>query len=239
MLKVELHVHTRYSKDSVLPLWLMYIVCRLKRIDVIAITDHNTIQGAKKFAYFCGERGDHVSVIIGEEIMTQEGEIIGLYLGDSIPKGLSAEDTVSRILQQGGVVYVPHPYDIKRCKTVLKETALARIAHKVDCVECHNGRNISEYYSDKQHAIAEKYHLCQVVGSDAHTWFELGRNYVLLKAEDLSKPEYFLEALPSAVMCKKPCLRFSHHITKAVRILKMIKEGQYHEIIEKIKRKKV
>lgn len=239
MRKVELHVHTRYSKDSALPLWLIYFVCRLKRIDVIAITDHNTIQGAKAFAYFCGKRGDYVSVIIGEEIMTCEGEIIGLYLDDPIPRGLSAEDTVGRILQQGGVVYVPHPYDVKRSKTVLKESALARIANKVDCIECHNGRNISEYYSNEQQAISEKYHLSQVVGSDAHTCFELGRNYMLLEAEDLSKPERFKEALPSALMHKKPCLQFSHQITKAVRILKMIKNGKYREIIEKIKGKKI
>lgn len=238
MRKVELHVHTRYSKDSALPLWLIYAICRLKRIDTIAITDHDTIQGAEAFSSYCSKRGNRVSVIIGEEIMTQEGEIIGLYITQEIPQGLSPEETVDRICQQGGVVYVPHPYDVKRHKTVLKDFALEKISHKVDCIECHNGRNISEHYSDEQQAIAEKYHLTKVIGSDAHTWFELGRNYMLLETEDLSESALFKEALPSAVMHKKECMRFSHQMTRVVRVLKRIKEGQYREIAETMKQKR-
>ena len=234
MLKAELHVHTRYSKDCALPLWLIYAICRMKRVSVIAITDHNTVQGAKAFSSFCKKHGGRVLVIIGEEIMTQDGEIIGLYLKDSIPKGLSAEETVNRIVQQGGIVYVPHPYDEKRHKTVLKESALRQIFHKVDCIECHNGRNISTHFSDEQKAIAEKYRLVQVVGSDAHTCFELGRNYLLLEAEDLSEPELFKKALASARMHPKQCLRFAHWITKGVRILKMIQAGQVDMIIRKV-----
>lgn len=237
MYKVELHVHTRYSKDSALPLWLVYTVCRLKRIDAIAITDHNTIQGAKAFSSYCSRRRGHVSVIIGEEIMTQEGEIIGLYLSKNIPEGLTAENTVDKILEQGGVVYIPHPYDAKRNKTVLKECTLKKMLHKVDCIECHNGRNVSESYTVEQQAIAEKYHLVKVIGSDSHTWFELGRNYLLLEKIDLSNPECFKNALPSAVMHKKQCMQFSHQVTKVVRILKMIREGQYRDAIEKTKSK--
>ncbi|MCM1523207.1 MAG: hypothetical protein NC120_02005 [Ruminococcus sp.] len=118
-MKTELHVHTRYSHDSILCISLIGLMCRLRHIDCVAVCDHNTAAGgiaAKKILPRFG-----VKVIAGEEIFTDSGEIIGLFLKRDIPAGLSAEDTVREIKKQGGLVYIPHPYDEKRYKTVLKK----------------------------------------------------------------------------------------------------------------------
>ena len=139
MFKVEFHVHTKYSHDSMLPLWLLYLKCRLKKIDYIAITEHNNIIGALKFKKFCKKRGSQVKVIVGEEIMTSGGEIIGLFLCKKIQAGMTPEDTISEIRKQKGVVYIPHPYDEKRHKTVLKEEYIKANILNIDCIECHNG----------------------------------------------------------------------------------------------------
>ena len=116
MIRLETHCHTRYSKDSLLLHSLLYMKCRLCHIDAIAICEHNNILGALKFKEYCSKRKNKVFVIVGEEIMTSSGEIIGLYLNEEIPAGLSCDETIDRIINQGGVVYVPHPYDEKELK---------------------------------------------------------------------------------------------------------------------------
>lgn len=82
--KLEMHVHTKYSKDSLLPFWVLYLKCRICGIDYIAITEHNNIDGAKEFERYCERYGSKISVIIGEEIFTSEGEIIGLFLREEL-----------------------------------------------------------------------------------------------------------------------------------------------------------
>ena len=144
MIRLETHCHTRYSKDSLLLHSLLYMKCRLCHIDAIAICEHNNILGALKFKEYCSKRKNKVLVIVGEEIMTSSGEIIGLYLNEEIPAGLSCDETIDRIISQGGVVYVPHPYDEKRSKTVLSEECIFSNSHRIDCMECYNGRNVDE-----------------------------------------------------------------------------------------------
>lgn len=228
-MKLEVHVHTRFSKDSLLWFWPLYIKCRLLRICLIAITDHNNIDGGIKFKEFCKRHGDHVQVIIGEEIFTSEGEIIGLYLKENIPSGLSAKETVNRIKQQNGLVYVPHPYDKKRQKTVLQETAIAENKDMIDCIEIHNGRNISSDYSSFQRLIAEKYKLNHIVGSDAHTLIEIGRNYMDINVIPNS-PDEFLKVIQTAKFHQKECIRLAHEITKVIKVLKYIMAGEFNEV---------
>lgn len=239
-IKLEMHVHTKYSKDSLLPFWALYLKCRICGIDYIAITEHNNIDGAKEFEKFCKRHGCKICVIVGEEIFTSEGEIIGLFLREKIEPYLSPEKTISEIKKQGGIVYVPHPFDEKREKTVLKEEAISRFSDKIDCIEIHNGRNIEKRYDRMQKEISEKYHIFGVVGSDAHTIIEIGRNYMDIDCLDaILTPNNFIAILKQGTIVEKKCLKIAHYITAIVKMLKMIREGQfdevYHIIIRKLK----
>lgn len=135
MIRLETHCHTKFSKDSLLPFTLLYLKCKLCGISCIAITEHNNIIGATKFKEYCRKRKSNLCVIVGEEIMTESGEVIGLYLKKEIPQGLSCKETIAQIREQKGIVYVPHPYDEKRNKTVLKEECIKRFAPVIDCME--------------------------------------------------------------------------------------------------------
>lgn len=234
--KLETHVHTKYSHDSMLPLWLLYIKCKLQKIDYIAITEHNNIIGALRFKEYCDKRGAKVKVIVGEEIMTSGGEIIGLFLHKEIKAGMTPEKTIADICKQNGVVYIPHPYDEKRYKTVLKEEYIKANLQNIDCIECYNGRNVKPSFSEKQEGVAERYGLTKVIGSDAHTIFEVGRNYILVDfAPD--NVSAFKDAIKTARFHKSPCLHWCHWITKCDRVMKYILKGDFHALYRAINRK--
>ena len=144
MKKIEFHVHTRFSNDSILGLFFILMMCKFRKIDCLVITDHNEIDGAIKYKEKLLKYG--IDVIVGEEIFTKDGEIIGLFLNKKIEPYLSAEDTVKRIRKQKGLVYIPHPYDEKRYKTVITQEALEKISKDIDFIEIHNGRNIRSIF---------------------------------------------------------------------------------------------
>ena len=229
-MKLEVHIHTKYSKDSLLSLFLLYMKCVMFRIDWVAITEHNNIDGALNFKKFCEKHGKKVNVIVGEEILTTKGEIIGLYLTENIPPLLSPTETIDRVKKQGGVVYVPHPYDEKRYKTVLSEEDIKLNKDRIDCIEIYNGRNVSHEYAIKQREIAEKYDLPFVVGSDAHTWIEIGRIYMLCPEMDLSTAENFKKLLTEVKFETKPCIKISHQITKVAKLFKLLVRGNINEL---------
>lgn len=237
MIRAEFHVHTRYSKDSILNKFFILLMCKIKKIKLLAITDHNEIEGALRYSLFLKKHG--IEVIVGEEIMTECGEIIGLYLNEKIEPNLSVEETVNLIKKQKGLVYIPHPYDEKRYKTVLKEEEIKKIRNEIDFIEVHNGRNVKKEFSIKQNQIAEKYKLRKIIGSDAHTFFELGRNYISIEYEGK-------ENLKNKVECGKMhtanCIKLAHSWTKIARIITMIEKGDLNEIyriiIRRCKRKK-
>lgn len=222
-MKLETHVHTRYSKDSLLCFWALYVKCLIMKIDYIAITEHNNINGGINFKKFCLKHGNKVQVIVGEEIFTNSGEIIGLFLEDNISPGLSVEETIKKIKQQDGVVYIPHPYDKKREKTVLKESAISEFRDQIDCIEIHNGRNISNEYDIKQHEIAIKYGLTPVIGSDAHTWIEVGRNYMISNCCCLDNSEQFIHLIKKCSFHSAKCIKVTHEITKFAKLVKLLK----------------
>lgn len=234
--RLETHVHTKYSHDSLLPFWLLYLKCRLCRIDYIAVTEHNNIDGAVAFKDYCCKRDNKVNVIVGEEIMSQSGEIIGLFLSKQIEAGLTVKETIRRILDQDGLVYVPHPYDLKRSKTVLKEVDIIENVDNIHCIEIHNGRNISEDYSIKQKAISDKLGILGVVGSDAHTCFEVGRNFMQVAIAPTS-PKAFCEAIVGAKFNKSSCLCYSHIITKFVRVTKFLLKGDLRGLYRIVNKK--
>lgn len=232
-MKIEFHVHTRYSSDSILNKYFILLMCKIKKIAGIAITDHNEIKGALKYKKFLEKH--KVNVIVGEEIFTTEGEIIGLFLKEKIEPFLSPKETIKQIREQSGLVYIPHPYDIKRKKSVLKEQYIQQFSNQIDLIEVHNGRNISNDYSTKQKNIADRYNILSIIGSDAHTFFELGRNYVTF--ENTISKENLRESIKNAKFVTKECIGFSHIYTKYIKLLKMLLRGDINGLYRVINRR--
>ena len=234
----EFHMHTRASHDSLMGRYALLAMCRFRHIDCVAITDHNEIKGAIKLKPWLEARG--LSVIVGEEVFTSEGEIIGLWLTERIERGLTPEETVRRIKAQGGSVYVPHPYDEKRYRTVLKREALLRIAEDVDCIEVHNGRNVEVRYDHEQELAFKEASVVnpsirRVIGCDAHCIFEVGRNIVITDGPVIR--DNFPACLNGAVFEGKSCHPLAHCTTRVVRFFKLIAGGDLREISRILARK--
>lgn len=189
VLSVDLHVHTLYSKDSLTSLDSVIEAVQRAGLGAVAITDHNQIEGALRLR----DRAPF-PVIVGEEIKTSQGEIIGLFLRERIAPLLSPEETIDAIRRQGGLVYVPHPFDLVRRSTILP-AALRRVIGAVDALEVINARVMSAAPNDEARLLAERYGLAQGAGSDAHTPGEVGMAYVRISACDFDDPASFLAAL--------------------------------------------
>lgn len=231
--KVEFHVHTRGSKDSILNKYLLLLICKIRKIDCVAITDHNEIYYALKCKELFKKFG--INVIVGEEIFSQDGEIIGLYLNKKIEKGLSSLETIKRIKKQGGIVYIPHPFEPYRKDTVLNEDVINKEIKDIDCIEIHNGRNRKDFISDKQFELCRKYALTPVIGSDAHTFFEVGRNCMFLS--DIGRDKILLSIKKCNQLQKSKCIAISHIFTKVARVIKIIEKGDIHELRRIINKK--
>ncbi len=159
----DLHTHTSYSPDCLTTPEQLLAACAECGIEAVAITDHNTVAGGLEAARIAPP-GMHV--IIGEEIKTESGEIIGLYLEEEIPRGLTAEETIARIKQQGGLVYVPHPFDPMHLTPTYE--MLARNAADIDIIEVYNPRITFSSFNEKARRLARKYDIPGGAGSDCH-----------------------------------------------------------------------
>lgn len=172
MIRADLHIHTVYSPDSNTSLERLIARCHKVGINCVAITDHNTIAGAlemKRLAPF--------KVIVGEEIQTLSGEVIGYFLSEEISKGLPAEETIRRIKEQGGVVCIPHPFDSLRLST-LNRNSLEALVPYIDVVEVLNSRLLLRRQYTMAQRFAQAHGFLVSAGSDAHTAFEVGNAYV-------------------------------------------------------------
>lgn len=230
--KYIFHVHTKYSPDSDVKLEKLYKTLKKNNIFGIAITDHNTIQGALEFKK---KYGHDIHVIIGEEIMTTEGEIIGLFLDKEIPKGLSSEETLNKIKEQRGVVYIPHPYDKKRYKTCLNENSIYKFADSIDIIEVFNGRCIEASDVDKAAELNCKLSKVGIIGSDAHSYYELKFNHLILH-EKIYK-DTIIEQLNNKEFYNKKTNKVIHQYTKLVILKKLIRAGKINEAFKLIYRK--
>jgi predicted metal-dependent phosphoesterase TrpH len=173
--KVDLHTHSTASPDGSLMLRHYRQALERRLLDCIAVTDHNTIAAAQNMHTELGKQ-----IIVGEEITAQEGEIVGLYLTEVIPKGLSALEVVDRIRQQGGLVYIPHPFETVR-KGINAQT-LEQIADKVDIIEIHNGRAIFQNHNAKALQWAARHEVPGAASSDAHGIGGWGKTYTMLES---------------------------------------------------------
>jgi len=175
-LRIDLHCHTEASHDCVTPLKVIPARLIARGIAVQAITDHDQIWGAQKLRDMVQDNPDwrgKLDIIIGEEISTAEGEIIGLFLKERIAPGLSPEDTVKAIKAQGGLVNLPHGFDpLKRHR--LRPTARERIAADIDIIEVFNARISNMKWNTAAADWAKEHGKLMATGSDAHTWADLG-----------------------------------------------------------------
>jgi predicted metal-dependent phosphoesterase TrpH len=185
--RVDLHLHSSASFDCRVPPLEVARRCRQLGLSPVFLTDHDGIDGA--FALL--EAGQ--PAVIGEEVLTTEGELIGLFLKRAVPKQLSPEETVAAIKEQGGLVYLEHPYDTGRRN--LREEAIERIAQQIDIVEVFNGRSLPAL-NRKAEDLRATLGVPAGAGSDAHRLGEIGRVYV--EMEPFSGPADFLTKLLDA-----------------------------------------
>ncbi|MBU0491285.1 MAG: PHP domain-containing protein [Chloroflexi bacterium] len=180
-MKADLHTHTCYSKDSLTTPQDLVAACMRRGVAVLAVTDHNAIDGAlaaREAADQWRAAGRPAPrVIVGEEVMTTAGEVIGLFLSELIPRGLSPQETVEHIRRQGGLVVVPHPFDRLRRGPMTRE-ALAEIAPLLDAIEVCNARTSFAADNEQARAFAVAHGLLHTAGSDAHSPGEVGQCFV-------------------------------------------------------------
>jgi predicted metal-dependent phosphoesterase TrpH len=196
---VDLHTHTSASHDCRVPPALLLEHAEAEGLGAIAVTDHNVFSGALEVAELA--RGRDIVVIAGEEVKTDgQGEVIGLFLRHEIPRGLSFGDTIAAIKEQGGLVYLPHPFD--RMHSIPDAATLHRHLVEIDVFEVYNARLLFETYNDEALRFARKYNLTMGAGSDAHVLQGVGTGALRMRAFD--GPAEFLLSLRTAEILRRP-----------------------------------
>ena len=194
--RIDLHVHTRHSHDSAAPVSSVLQRCRDSGLGMVAVTDHDSIRGGLE----ARERADGFPVIVGEEIKSSQGDIIGLFLEQPVPPRLSPSETVKRVKAQGGLVGVPHPFDRIR-PTAMGRRALLEILPWVDFLEGYNAHTMLSVDNRRGVDFAEEHSLPVVACSDSHSALELGRTYTEVPGEELDgTPEGLMRGI-RAGMC--------------------------------------
>ena len=212
-LKGDFHMHTAYSSDCDTPPEVVVKRCREEGLNCVAVTDHNSIKGALEV-----RRLADFAVIVGEEVKSSHGDIIGLFLEEEIPKGLPPLETVRRIKDQGGLVLVPHPIDTFR-RGPLSPAALREILQFVDLMEVLNARTTLPRDLEKCRRLAEEVSISPVAVSDAHTPGELGSAYMELDGFDGS-PSSFLNAVKAGRIVGHRSTPLVHVVTAYVKVKK-------------------
>ena len=172
----DFHIHTRFSRDSILTEERFIEKAVERGLTHVAITNHNNVEGAIAVRDKVAELGmtDRLTVILGEEVSTADGEVVGLFLTKTIPRGLSANETADEIHRQGGLVSIPHPFDPFRGSHI-KEGPLRNLAEvgKIDCVEVFNCRITLQRHNLEAAEFAKRYEIPGIAASDSHSSFEV------------------------------------------------------------------
>jgi len=199
LIEVDLHMHTDHSGDCATPVDTLIQTARARGLGAIAITDHNEVSGALEARKLAEELGD-IKVIVAEEVKTAEqGEVIGLFLEEKIPKGLTMAETIAEIRRQGGLVYVPHPFD--RFHSVPDYEHLLDVVEEIDILEVFNPRVALTSFNEEAVRFAAKYRIVSGAGSDSHVAQGLGS--VRQRIHDFDGPAEFLEAMRDADITRK------------------------------------
>ena len=193
---VDLHMHTDHSPDCATPVDTLLDTAKKVGLDAIAITDHNEVSGALE----ARERADGIKVIVAEEVKTaDQGEVIGLFIEEKIPRGLTLQETIAEIRRQGGLVYVPHPFD--RMHAVPDYEHMLAVVSDIDAIEVFNPRVAFSAFNEEAARFAAKYRVVAGAGSDSHVAQGLGS--VKIRMRDFDGPEEFLESLRDADIVRK------------------------------------
>jgi hypothetical protein len=195
----DLHLHTSWSHDCAVDVEDLLDHAEAQGLGAIAVTDHNVFGGALEAVELARSRD--LIVIPGEEVKTDgQGEVIGLFLSEEIPRGMPFADTIAAIKAQGGLVYLPHPFD--RLHSIPDAATLRRHLADIDVFEVYNARLLFEGYNDEALRFARKYNLTMGAGSDAHVPQGLATGGVRMRSFD--GPEEFLLSLRSAEILRRP-----------------------------------
>ncbi|HXG35966.1 MAG TPA: PHP domain-containing protein [Dehalococcoidia bacterium] len=205
LLKADLHSHTYYSPDALTSPGQFVASCLKRNINCVAVTEHNSIAGALAM-----QRLAPFKIIVGEEIRTQAGEVIGLFLKEEIARGLPLRETVERIKAQGGLVSVPHPFD--RFRFGLNEEGLLEVLPYIDLMEAFNARNTFPGDNAKARVFAREHGIPAIAVSDAHSAGELGRSYI--EMPDFNDSEEFLRAVRQARLIKRHASPLVHLLSR-------------------------
>ncbi len=200
---VDLHMHTDHSHDCATPVEVLLATAREQGLGAIAVTDHNEVSGALEARELADRLGPHppVKVVVGEEVKTaSEGEVIGLFIEERIPRGLTLAETVAEIKRQGGVVYVPHPFD--RMHAVPDYEHLLPVLEEVNAIEVFNPRVAIGAFNEEAARFAAKYRIAAGAGSDSHVAQGLGS--VRVRMRDFEGPQEFLQSLRDAEIVTRP-----------------------------------
>jgi hypothetical protein len=199
MLKLDLHTHSIASSDGSISEFQYRQALGSGLLDCIAITDHNQIDFALGMKNHLGEK-----IIVGEEIMTTRGEIIGLFLSKSVPAGLTPQQTAEKIKEQNGIVYIPHPFETLRKGLTMR--ILDEMKELIDIVEVFNGRAFLQNRGQQATVWTKINHLSRAASSDAHGIRGLGRTYTSI--QDMPTRQNILALLKKApLMVRRPSAR--------------------------------
>ena len=193
---VDLHMHTDHSPDCATPVETLLDTAKKVGLGAIAITDHNEVSGALA----ARDRANGIKVIVAEEVKTaDQGEVIGLFIEEKIPRGMTLQDTIAEIRRQGGLVYIPHPFD--RMHSVPDYEHLLDVVEDIDAIEVFNPRVAFSAFNEEAARFAAKYRIVAGAGSDSHVAQGLGS--VKIRMRDFDGPEEFLESLRDADIVRK------------------------------------
>ena len=177
-MKYDLHIHSNYSSDGILDVREIVKIAIKRGLDGIAVTDHNTIKGgieAKKF------ENESLKVIIGSEIMTEKGEVIGLFLSEEI-KSRIFQDVINDIRDQNGIIIIPHPFDEMRHSSFKPTEVDIKF---IDCIEGFNSRCLFQKYNINAKEFAKRHNMMITAGSDAHFLNEIANAGIITQIEDI------------------------------------------------------
>jgi predicted metal-dependent phosphoesterase TrpH len=213
-LRAELHCHSCYSKDSNLTLEKIIDACKRRDISVIALTDHNQVEGAERLKEMAPE---WLTVIIGEEIATADGDLIGLFLKKRIEPRLPITETIRQIHAQGGLAMVPHPFDRLRHEA-MGGVVLEKIKDQIDFVEVFNARCVYQADNEAARTFVEANHLHGYVCSDSHWSSEYGNANCLIGP--FNNASEFAQQLRGAKFDTQRANMLVHVGTRIVKIMK-------------------
>lgn len=214
---LDLHCHTRASFDSLAAPRSVVRAAASRGLTHLAVTDHDRVDGALEAAEVARTEAPGLTVIVGQEVRTTDGDLICVFLERSIPGGLSAREAIAETRAQGGLVGIPHPFDRFR-GSVLISHGMAEIASLVDWVEAHNARVMVGSGNERAAAFAREHRLPGVAVSDAHSVMEVGVAYVALDG-DPSTPDGLRAALPSAELVSGRATFFVRAVTPVAKLV--------------------